>query len=126
MPDWTETELSAIGGAYELEIASRRHDGSLSPRVPIWAVRVGEDIFIRSVNGPDATWYRNTRTRPTGRIRSGGIERDVSFAPADAQLEDRIDEAYRAKFGGSSSATQRIIAPLARQTTIRLTPATGS
>jgi hypothetical protein len=38
-------------------------------------------------------------------------------------VEDAIDNACRDKYGASSSATQHIIAPLARDTTIRLTPA---
>ena len=120
--DWTDAELAAIGNAYELEIASHRADGSLSPKVTIWAVALQDAIYIRSVNGPDATWYRNTRTRPSGRIWSGGIERDVTFQAADPSLGAAIDEQYRTKFGPSSSATQRIVAPLAKQTTIRLTP----
>jgi hypothetical protein len=125
MPEWTGDELQAVNDAREMQISSRRRDGTLSPQVTIWAVRLGDDIYIRSVNGPDATWYRNTRTRPTGRVWSGGIERDVRFAPADDQLEDRIDDAYRTKFGASSSPTQRIVASPARDTTIHLVPADG-
>lgn len=124
MTDWTPTQLSAIADAYQLEIASRRRDGSLSPRVTIWAVGVDEDIYVRSVNGPKATWFRNTQARPTGRIWSGGVEHDVAFQTPgqDAEMKARIDEAYCQKFGAGSLATQRIIAPLARQTTLRLTP----
>ncbi len=123
MPDWTDRELTTIGDAHQLEISSRRPDGSLSPRVIIWAVRLGDGIYIRSVNGPDATWYHNTQIRPAGRIWSGGLERDVTFQTADPELDEQIDDAYRTKFGASSTPTQRIIAPLARKTTIRLTPA---
>ncbi len=123
MPQWTDHELTTIGDSQQLEISSRRGDGSLSPRVIIWAVRLGDGIYIRSVNGPDATWYHNTQIRPAGRIWAGSIERDVTFATADPSLADQLDDAYRAKFGASSPHTQRIIAPLARQTTIRLTPA---
>ena len=45
---WTESELAAIGSARELEIVSRRRDGSLRPFVRIWAVRHGDDIYVRS------------------------------------------------------------------------------
>ena len=124
MTDWTPVRLSAIADAYEFEVASRRGDGTLSPRVGIWAVRVDQDLYIRSVNGPEATWFHSTRTRPTGRIWSGGVEHDIAFqiVGEDIELEDRVDQAYRQKFGAGSSATQRITAPLARQTTLRLTP----
>jgi hypothetical protein len=120
MPAWTEQELAKIGGAQELEISSHRRDGTLSPKVIIWAVRLGDEIYVRSVKGPDATWYRNTQIRPVGRIWSGGVERDVTFERADPALDDQIDDAYRAKFGASYAPTQHIIAPLARQTTMRL------
>jgi hypothetical protein len=125
MPAWTDPELTAIGDARELEICSRRRDGSLSPQVTIWAVRVGDEIYARSVNGPDATWYRNAVNRSTGRIWSGGVEREVGFAVADSGLEEAIDAAYNARFGAASSHTQAINAPLARQTTIRLDPSDG-
>ncbi|MGO9955720.1 MAG: hypothetical protein ACLP50_07005 [Solirubrobacteraceae bacterium] len=49
--------------------------------------------------------------------------RDVQLLDPEANVEDAIDSAYRDKCGASSSATQRITAPLARKTTIRLTPA---
>ena len=117
------TELDALGSAGELEISSRRDDGTLSPPVTIWAVRHDDDVYVRSVNGPSATWYRAAKRRGAGWISSGGVERDVRFSGSRAEVEDAIDGAYRAKYGASSSATRRITAPLARDTTIRLTPA---
>jgi hypothetical protein len=61
--------------------------------------------------------------RGAGRISSGGTERDVQFLDPAGAVEEGIDGAYRDKYGASSSATQRIIAPLARETTIRITRA---
>jgi hypothetical protein len=123
MEQWTDLELDALATAGDLQIASRRRDGTLSPPVTIWAVRHDDDVYVRSVNGPSATWYRAARRRGTGWIASGGIEHDVSFLAPASDAEDAIDGAYREKYGASSRATQRIIAPLARGTTIRLTPA---
>ncbi len=120
---WTDTDLDALGSAVELEIASRRGDGTLSPPVTISAVRHEDDVYVRSVNGPSATWYRVAKRCGAGRISSGGVERDVRFLGPEVDVGDAIDSAYRAKYGASSSATQRITAPLARDTTIRLTPA---
>jgi hypothetical protein len=51
MTAWTDNELSRIGGADELRVSSRRDDDSLRPAVIIWAVRVGDDVFIRSAYG---------------------------------------------------------------------------
>jgi hypothetical protein len=41
MTSWTNEELSSIGNAEELAVASRRPDGSLRPFVTIWVVHTG-------------------------------------------------------------------------------------
>jgi hypothetical protein len=51
MTAWTGDELSKIEAADELQIASVRRDGSLRNPVTIWVVRLGDDVFVRSVNG---------------------------------------------------------------------------
>ena len=58
MTTWTPDELSMIGGADELQIASLRPDGTLRPYVTIWAVRAGDDLYIRSAYGSNNTWFR--------------------------------------------------------------------
>ena len=120
---WTDTELDALGSAGELEISSRRDDGTLSPPVTIWAVRHRKPRLrpvSQRARPPPGTARRSAARR---RISSGGVERHVRFLGPEGDVEDAIDSAYRDKYGASSSATQRITAPLARDTTIRLTPA---
>lgn len=51
---WTSDELTRIGKATELEIASRRRDGTLGSPRTIWVVPHGANLYVRSVNGPDA------------------------------------------------------------------------
>jgi hypothetical protein len=51
MPAWTNEELTRIGTATELQIASRRPDGTLRNPRTIWVVRVGDDLFVRSATG---------------------------------------------------------------------------
>jgi hypothetical protein len=58
MTPWTSDELKKIGIAEELEIATRRSDGTLRKPVIIWVVRVGDDLYVRSVNGRTSTWFR--------------------------------------------------------------------
>src|SRR5439155_1674412 len=55
---WTADELDRIGHAEGLEIAPGRSDGSLRRAVPIWVVRVGEELYIRSWRGDSGSWYR--------------------------------------------------------------------
>jgi hypothetical protein len=51
---WTSDELDKIANADELRIATKRPDGTLRSPVPIWVVRHGDDLYIRSYRGPAA------------------------------------------------------------------------
>ncbi|MEV0388505.1 DUF2255 family protein [Nonomuraea sp. NPDC050643] len=125
MSGWTSDELTAIGNAEELELASRRDDGSLRRPVTMWVVRDGDDLYVRCMNGPDGAWYRGTRTRHEGHISAGGLRRDVTFADSDAgrDLDDRLDDAYRAKYHRyGPDIVGGVVNPGARAATIRLVP----
>lgn len=98
MSTWTDDELRRIGEADELQISSRRADGSLRPYVTIWTVRDGDDLYVRSAYGATNGWYRRARAGGTGRIRAGGVERDVTFADADPAASAGIDRAYHSKY----------------------------
>jgi hypothetical protein len=123
MAAWTADELAKIERAYELEISSARADGALRSYRIIWGVRVGDDFYVRSVNGPTATWYRGTRTRHEGRILAGGVEKDVTFVDIDNDdLGDRIDEAHRVKYGRNTSPVRAITSPATRSMTLKVVP----
>src|SRR5512137_2390149 len=100
MTTWTSDELTKIGAAEELQIASRRRDGTLRNPVTIWVVRLGNDLYVRSVNGRTSAWFRGTQVHHEGHIRAGGIDKDVTFVEVDpdATLDDQIDAAYRTKY----------------------------
>jgi hypothetical protein len=120
MNAWTKDELDSIANAGELRVAGVRSDGTLRSLVIIWHVRVGDDIFIRSVNGPDAAWFRGTQVRGEGRVVSGGVTKDVTFVRV-ADRDADIDAAYRKKYG-SGSAVRAITSELAAGTTLRVDP----
>lgn len=120
MPDWTTDELDRVGAADELRVAGRREDGTLRSLVIIWAVRVDDAIYIRSVNGPKAGWFAGTLLRHEGQVQAGGVTKEVSFVRV-TDLDDRIDEAYRAKYG-SGSAVRAITNDTATSTTLRVDP----
>src|SRR5438445_2832012 len=102
MSDWTRDELDAIGEANELDIAPLSADGSLRPYTTIWVVRVGDDVYVRSYRGRGGGWFRRALHRHQGRIRAGGLERDVTFVePVDAHPA-ALDEAYRTKYANYS------------------------
>jgi hypothetical protein len=98
MTAWTSDELTRIGSADELEIASLQGDGTLRRPVTIWVVRCGDDLYVRSVNGPTAAWFRATQVRGEGHISAGGVDKDVVFADVDHSLDDDLDAAYRGKY----------------------------
>lgn len=124
MTTWTSDELNKIGRAEELQIAPRRRDSTLQKPRTIWVVRVGDDLYVRSVNGRTGAWFRGTQVRHEGRIWAGGIEKDVTFVEeAGPDLNDQIDAAYRTKYRRyAASIIRSIVSPEARSTTIKLVP----
>jgi hypothetical protein len=119
---WTSGELSAIAAARELEIQSVTAEGSLRKPVPIWVVRQGEDLYVRSWRGPGSAWFRGVQDRHEGHIRAGSVDKDVTFVEApEKPVNASIDVAYRAKYGDSPYATPMVSEP-ARSTTLRLVP----
>ena len=121
MSDWTAGDLDTIGAAEELQIAALRPDGSLRPYVTIWVVRVGDGLYVRSYRGRDGAWFRSVLARPEGRIRAGGLTRDVTVEePADAG-QAAIDEAYRDKYARyAGTYVDPMVSPAARAATLRL------
>jgi hypothetical protein len=118
MTAWTDDELNRIGDADELQIASRHRDGSLRRFVTVWVVRHGDDVYVRAAYGPQTGWYRNARAAGEGRIRAGGIERDVSFEEPASDLDEALHQAYHAKYDRYGS---RMVAPVVSDESARLT-----
>ena len=127
MTTWTSNELNKIGTAEELEIASLRRDGTLRNPVTIWVVRHGDGLYVRSVNGRTAAWFRGTQVRHEGHIQAGGVDKDVTFVDADPAINDQIDAAYRTKYRRyAASIISHIVSPGARSATIKLVPRSTS
>jgi hypothetical protein len=123
MAAWTQEELEKIGSAEEVRVASRRPDGTMRQYVTIWAVRVGDEVYIRSAYGPDNAWYRRALASGVGRIRAGGVERDVEFAEVEPSMHDRIDAAYHAKYDSHGARiVDTVVGEHAHKVTIRLVP----
>jgi hypothetical protein len=123
MSAWTSDELKKIGTAEELQIASLRTDGTLRKPVIIWVVRLGDDLYVRSVNGRTSSWFRGVQTRHEGHIQAGGVEKDVTFVEeTDPVINDQIDAAYRAKYHRYPQYVAPLLPPAARAATIKLVP----
>jgi hypothetical protein len=123
MTTWTSEELEKIGTAEELQIASLRRDGTLRKPVIIWVVRLGDDLYVRSVNGRTSAWFQGTQVRHEGHIRAGGVEIDVTYVEeTDPGINDRIDAAYRTKYNRYPQYVAPMVIPEARATTTKLVP----
>lgn len=125
MSTWSEQDLRRVADT-EVQLASRRTDGTLRPYTTMWVVRVGDNIYVRSAGGPDRPWYRHALASGTGRIRAGGVEADMTFGQAASEAHEAIDAAYHAKY---DSYGPRIVGSVvgldAHRVTIQLVPEPG-
>lgn len=122
MANWTSDELNKIGIAEELLIASKRSDGTLRKQVTIWVIRLGDEIFVRSVKGRNSWWFIGILTCHEGRIQAGGVEKDVRFVEVQ-DLNDEVDAVYRKKYSHyPANYVNSIISPDARTAMLKLIP----
>lgn len=115
---WTSEELDAIGAAEEP--ADQPCGTGPGTGVPIWVVRVGDALYVRSWKGPAGKWYRRAVAEGTARISAASIEREVRLV-RDTEDDDVVDEAYRTKYARyGDDYLQPMVNPPARDTTLRL------
>jgi hypothetical protein len=120
--EWAEDELGRIAAADDLHIAPFREDGATyGTPTWIWSVAVGDDLYVRAYNGRSSRWYRAAMKQKAGRIIAAGMTKGVSFQPIDGPINDRIDEAYRAKYR-DNPYLDSMISPRARSATVKVTP----
>jgi hypothetical protein len=121
MSMWDPADFRAIGSAHEIRIATVRPDGSTRTPLPIWVVRIGDELFVRSYRGREGSWFRQVSAHPYARLRAAGREIAVRLVPADSPPRAEVDDAYVAKYGRSGPAAT-MITPAVAATTLRLEP----
>jgi hypothetical protein len=120
---WNEEELRRMAAPDEIEIAPVRRSGELRRPTIVWAVRAGDDLYVRAAHEPDEGWHGVARTSRQARIHAGGVEKDVTVVDADEAALEQVDAAYREKYGPRyASIVDRINDADHRATTLRLTP----
>lgn len=123
MTSWTSAELASIGDAEELEVASRRSDRTLRSFVTIWVVRSGDDLYVRSIKGRSGSWFRRALAAGEGRIRAGGVERDVAFEEAGSEVHAAVTAAYHQKYDRyGPSVVGTVVSAESAMSTLRLVP----
>ncbi|MBL3960939.1 DUF2255 family protein [Burkholderia sp. KCJ3K979] len=119
---WTQDELSRIDRADDLKVAPLREDGTTfgSPTW-IWEVVMDGALYVRAYNGQRSRWYQAAIRQKAGRIVAAGMTRNVWFEAVHGPVNDRIDDAYRAKYA-NSSYLEPMISEQARAATVCITP----
>jgi hypothetical protein len=122
MTAWPKDELRKISQTDDLHISPFREDGvTYGTPTWIWSVVVDDALYVRAYNGQNSRWYKAAAQQKAGRITAAGITKEVSFEPVDGKINDRIDEAYKAKYKGSPYLKPMIGAG-ARSATVKLMP----
>jgi hypothetical protein len=120
---WTAKDVQTVGAAEELQISSRRPDGTLRPYVTIWVVRSDDEIYVRSAHGTQNPWYQRALTSGTGRIRAAWVESDVQITRATDADDAAIDSAYHTKYDRyGPTIVNTVVGPSAAQTNLLLSP----
>lgn len=119
---WTAEELNEIARADDLHIAPFRNDGqTYGTATWIWSVRVDNDLYVRAYNGTASRWYQAALSQGAGRITAAGKTKEVAFEPVNGSVNDRIDDAYRAKYHGSQYLPP-MISDRTRSATVKISP----
>lgn len=122
MAAWPKDELHRIAAADDLHIAPFREDGATyGTPTWIWSVSVDDALYVRAYNGPASRWYKAVLRQKAGRIIAAGMTKEVAFEPVDGPINDRIDDAYRAKYRASPYLSP-MIGARARSATIKVVP----
>jgi hypothetical protein len=120
MADWHKEELTKIAEADDLHISPFREDGvTYGTPTWIWSVVVDGALYVRAYNGQESRWYQAAMRQKAGRITVAGLTKEVRFERVDGLINDRIDDAYRAKYKGSPYLDP-MIGTTARSATVKI------
>ena len=122
MSFWPKDELRKIADTDDLHIAPFREDGmTYGTPTWIWSVVVDDSLYVRAYHGTASRWYKAAMQQKRGRITAAGITKDVTFEALDGTINDRIDDAYRAKYK-TSPYLQPMIGERSRSATVKIEP----
>lgn len=125
MTAWPNDELRRIAEADDLHISPFREDGATyGTPTWIWSVALDDDLYVRAYNGRNSRWYQAALRQRAGRISAAGMTKEVAFEPVEGPINDRIDDAYRAKYGDSPYLAP-MIGARARAATVKVVPREG-
>jgi hypothetical protein len=122
MDSWSKDELPKIAKNDDLHISPFREDGkTYGTPTWIWSVVVDDAVYVRAYNGQNSRWYQAALRQRAGRITASGTTKQVTFEPVNGPINDRVDDAYRAKYRDSPYLNP-MIGTRARSTTMKVLP----
>lgn len=111
--------LQHLADVEEIRIGFRRPDGSIGS-TPVWVVRAGDDLFVRSMYGTRGGWYRRLRANPDGHVQDQAHTHPVRVEPVtDAGTVVEVTRAYATKYA-DSPYVQSLLSEEAAGATLRL------
>ena len=116
------TDVAAIAAAEEIRIETTAPDGTVH-RTIIWIVVHDGDVYVRSVNGPEARWYREATATGEVALHVDGRRIPARVVPAtDAEGVAACSAGLEAKYKGDYSLAS-MLEPETLPTTLRVVPA---
>lgn len=121
---WNSEDLDRISQTDVVHISSYRQDGSQRRPVPIWIVRVADDLYVRSAYGTSGGWYHRALASPLAHLDAAGTAADVRLEPVtDEGTRQAVAAAYRSKYHSQAASLATMLEQAAAETTTRLVPA---
>ena len=80
-----------------------------------------EPFTSADTTGKKSRWYKAAIRQKAGRIIAAGMTKEVSFEKTEGPINDRIDDAYRAKYKRSPYFAP-MISEQARSATVQIAP----
>ena len=115
-------DVAAIAAAEEIRIETSAPDGTIH-RTIIWIVAHEGEVYVRSVNGPEARWYREATATGDVAVHVDGRRIPARVEPAaDAEGIAACSAGLEAKYRGGYSLAS-MLEPDTLPTTLRVVPA---
>jgi hypothetical protein len=98
MSAWSTDTLRTMAATDDLHISPCRGGGkTYDTPTWMWSVAVDDARDVRASNGKPSRWYQAALRQKAGRVTAAGITQDVSCEPVNGAINDRIDDADRAR-----------------------------
>jgi hypothetical protein len=123
-PRFDAASLEVLGRVREVRIETTSRDGDRTHRTIVWIVTAEDQVFVRSVNGATARWYREAIANPDVVLHADGDAIPATAVLAnDTDSVQLVSDALRSKYGKRSpGSTELMIQPHTLETTLRLDP----